>query len=134
HRYGNSRIREAHGDAAAHRAGADHGGFPDLARLHVRREARNLRRLALGAEQMPLRLRLVALHEAEKGLALLLERGIERDVQRPAYGLDRRARRIECGAALREFRRDLIELRGIVAEGLELLVEIAHPAARPAFG
>ena len=52
----NPGIGKAHGDAAAHRAGPDHGGAGDRARLYVRRNIGHLCRLALGEEDMPLRL------------------------------------------------------------------------------
>ena len=49
-------IGKAHGDAAAHRAGADHGARGDRPRLCVRRHVRHLGRLALGEEDVALRL------------------------------------------------------------------------------
>ncbi len=52
-------IGEAHGDAAAHRAGADHRGRRELARLHRGIDVGHLRRLALGEEGVAQGLRLL---------------------------------------------------------------------------
>src|ERR1051326_8102204 len=55
---GDADVREVHRDAAAHRAGADDRRLLDLLRGRARRHVGDLRRLALGEEEVALRLRL----------------------------------------------------------------------------
>ncbi len=72
-RHRNAGIGERHRDAAAHGAGADDGDALDRARLGAFRHARDLGRLALGEERIALRLGLVAGHQLQEALALLLQ-------------------------------------------------------------
>src|ERR1043165_1349344 len=62
----------------AHRAGTDHRRALDLARGDVLADARHLRGLALGKEDVALRLRLVAHDELHEQVALFLLRLVDR--------------------------------------------------------
>ena len=82
-------IGKAHRDAAAHRAGADHGGPIAIGRGRVPSgHARDLGRLALGEEDVPLRLRLVAGDELAEELAFALQSLVEGQGEGVAHGFD----------------------------------------------
>ena len=125
-RHRNADIGEVHRDAAAHRAGADHGRALDLARRDVLADARDLRGLALGEEDMALRLRLVAddqLHEEARALSSAPRRSAYRA---SAHRLDRGGGRMQAARLLGVLRDDLVELRRVRADLFELVLAILH--------
>ena len=67
---GNAGVGKRHGDAAAHRAGADHGDLLDGARRRLVVDAGHLGRLALGEEGVDLGAALRLAHQGEEQLAL----------------------------------------------------------------
>ncbi len=75
--HGNAGIREIHGDAAAHGAGADDRDRGNLPLRGLVGEARHFRCRALGEERMAQRLRFVAHHELAKHLLLGRDTRIE---------------------------------------------------------
>ena len=129
-RHRNAGIGEVHRDAAAHRAGADHRRALDLARGDVLADARHLGGLALGKEDMALRLRLVADHELHEQVALFLLRLVDRRIERHADRFDRGGRRVQAARLLGVLRDDLVEFRRIGADLFELVVAILHALER----
>ncbi len=95
----NAGIGKAHGDAAAHGAGADHRGALDFRGLD-RGDLGKLRRLALGKEDVALRLQLVARDELEKQRALPRQRAFDRSGERAAQRLDGGGGRLAAARAL----------------------------------
>ena len=127
HLHGDAGIGEAHGDAAAHGAGADHRGAPDFGGLGGG-DLGKLRRLALGKEDVALRLRLLARDELEKQRALARQRPFDRRRERAAQRLDGRGRRLAAARALQRGGRCRFELFRIGAIRRELLVAAPSPA------
>src|SRR5512135_1263371 len=70
-------VYEAHGDAAAHGAGADDRRFPDVARRRVFRHVGDLGGLAFGEEHVAQRLRFGGVDQILEALALLLAAFVE---------------------------------------------------------
>src|SRR5439155_26974153 len=81
-------VGDVHRDAAAYGARADHRRLLDVLRRGVRRYVGNLRGLALGEEEIALRLGLGRVQQLDEQLALALETLIERQAHRRLDGLD----------------------------------------------
>ncbi len=100
-RHRNAGRQEVHRNTAAHRAGADHPDLADRPRLGVFRQAVDLVRLALGKEEILLRLGLGAAHQLHEQFALvehaLAVRLLARDLDR----LDVRFGRVEAAELAR---------------------------------
>ena len=89
-RHRNARRQEVHRNAAAHRAGADHADALDVARAGVLGDAVDLRRLALGEEEILLGAGLGRRHQPHEQVALVDD----------AFGIglgDRRLDRLDVG-------------------------------------
>ena len=122
-------IGKAHGDAAAHRAGADHRRPRDRTRLCLGRDARHLRRLALGEKDVPLGLRLIAGDQLLEQLALPPQPFVERQDDGVAHRLDAGGRRLAAAQPPGQVRRSIGK-----ALGHQLIVPVADQPQRPAFG
>ena len=105
-------IGERHGDAAAHRAGSDHGGVVEVARLRGGRHVGQFRGLAFGEERVAQRFGLVGVDEFLEQFALALHALVERQ---SGGGLDGGDAIIGCflvaGAARDGFAHRLEDLR-----------------------
>ena len=81
-------IGERHGDAAAHRARADHRGCMELARLHIGRQVGQLCDLALGEEGVAQRAGFLGVFQFLEERGLACEPFIERHVARGFHRFD----------------------------------------------
>ena len=117
-----ARRQEVHRDAAAHRPRADNADLGDLAWLHVLGDAFDLRRLALGEEEILLRPRLCSRHQFHEQAALLKHALFVRMRDGSLDRLDVGFRSVEAlhlaGVRLTE----LVEKAGVFSRGRELLV------------
>ena len=109
-RHGNAGVREIHGDAAAHGAGADDRDRGNLALRRLVGEARDLGRRALGEERMTQRLRFLADHELAEDLRSVAMPASNFCATRGADGLERARRRGQAArhgghAGLRELQK-----------------------------
>ena len=96
-----TRVRQGHGDARAHRASANHGDPVDRSRSGAL-QPRHLGRLAFGQEQMPQRPRCRRLPQPQEGGALALQARGERVTLRCPHDGDRLGdRRHALGALYR---------------------------------
>ena len=129
----NAGVGKAHGDAAAHGAGADHRGALDLGRLDVA-QVRHLGGLAFGEENMPLRPRFLARDQVQEARALALEGGVDRQLDRVAQRLQGARRRDRAAQPPRRFGGERLELAWIALERRELLVAIARQCQRAFLG
>ena len=87
-RDGHASVREAHRNACAHRACADHGGLADFARLHLGRKTGDFRGLAFGEEVVTQRFRLRAREQFEEASALEFAACFERQRGRRFAAID----------------------------------------------
>ena len=133
-RHRDAGIGEAHRDAAAHGAGADHRGVLHVDGLHVLRQVGDLRGLALGKEDVALRLRLRAFLQFDEGVALADQRFGDRHVEGPAQGLQRFRRRMQAAGALGIRCGEFVELGRVGAQVGELVVAVARAGERTLFG
>ena len=131
---GQADIEEVHGDAAAHRAGADDA---DLVHRNDRRVGRHIRQLpdlAFGEEDMALRRRLRAGDEFAEELLLHLDAFVERQVHRRLDALDVVFGREEAaelaGIGLADIREDF----RLAAGRFHLVVQVAHLLQRALLG
>ncbi len=131
HLHGNAGIGEAHGDAAAHGAGADHRGTANFGRLDGG-DLGKLRRFALGEEDVALCLRFFARDEFEKQRALARQRPLDRRRERAPQRLDGGGRRLAAARALERGAGCGLEFFGVGAIGRELLVALFRQHERPA--
>jgi hypothetical protein len=124
-------VRVGHRDAAAHRAGAEDRGAPDVLRRRALRDAGDFRRLALGKEHVPERLRFGRDDAARGELALAARSGFEPKRQRR---LNRVHRGVRGGRAARhapETGTRGVAGRGPVADVLGSDRQLAGPANLP---
>ena len=127
-RHGNAGREEVHRDSAAHRAGADHADAADVARSRVLGEPLDLVGLALGEEEILLRLCLDAAHQLHEQLALfdhafgigLLAGDLDR--------LDVRFGRVEAAELAAIFLAEFVEHRRIAL--VEPVLAFAAPGQR----
>jgi hypothetical protein len=133
-RHRDTGIGERHRDAAAHGAGADDGDPLDIARLGALGNAGDLGRFALGEERITLRLRLVARHQLEEALALLLQPFIERQVDGGADRVGGGKRRFQPARLLGQGGDRVGEDRAVGLGRRELAVVVAQLAQRPLLG
>src|SRR5439155_95958 len=131
HRDGDGRVGEVHRDPAAHRAGAQHGRPPDLLRRRVGRDVGDLRGLALGEEEVALRLRLRRVQQLEEELPLTGESRVERQGGRGLDRPDAALRRPEPARLPRHRFAEGGEELGPAARRGELVLEVANLLERP---
>src|SRR5213593_635094 len=131
HRHRNTDVGEVHRDAAAHRAGADHGRLADLRRRRLRGHVGNLGRLALGEEEVTLGLRLRRVERLDEELSLPRQSLVEGQAHRRFHRPDACLRRLEAARLARHRFAELAEDLGLAARGSDLVAEIAHLAQRP---
>ena len=131
HRHWNTDVGEVHRDAAAHRAGADHGRLADLRRRRLRGHVGNLGRLALGEEEVTLGLRLRRVERLDEELSLPRQSLVEGQAHRRFHRPDACLRRLEAARLARHRFAELAEDLGLAARGSDLVAEIAHLAQRP---
>ncbi len=132
HRHRDAGIGEAHGDAAPHRAGADHGGRADGAARRVVRQAGHPGGLALGEEGVAQGLRARILHQGAElgplhrqcGVEVLLQAG----AHRPRQGVD------IGGVGIALHRLGGLRLEPLPGLGRELAGAVARPRQRPRIG
>ena len=129
-RHRNAGIGERHRDAAAHGAGADDGDPLDIARLCPLGNAGDLGGFALGEEGVTLRLRLVAGHQLEEALALLLQPLVERQVDGRADRVGGGKRRFQPARLLGQGGDRAGEDRAVGLGGGELGIVVAQLAQR----
>src|SRR5437762_3425651 len=131
HRHWNTDVGEDHRDAAAHRAGADHGRLADLRRRRLRGHVGNLGRLALGEEEVTLGFRLRRVERLDEELSLPRQSLVEGQAHRRFHRPDACLRRLEAARLARHRFAELAEDLGLAARGSDLVAEIAHLAQRP---
>ena len=127
-------VGEVHRDAAAHRAGADHRRLLDLLGRRVRRDVRDLGRLALGEEEVALGLRLRRVEELDEELALARDALGERQIHRGLDRLDAVLRRAEAPRLARHALAELGEELRLAPRRRDLVVEVADLLERPLLG
>jgi len=128
--HGHAGIGEAHGDAAAHGAGADHRCPRDVARLRIG-EFGELGRLALGKEDVALGLRLLAGDEVQEQRALAFERLLDGQRDRPAQRFDRGGRRIAASRPPEVADRGGVEFLDVAAPWREPVVAVLRQHRHP---
>ena len=128
--HGNAGVGEAHGDAAAHRAGTDHRRLGDGARFHVGADAWNFCRLALGEEHVAQRLRLVAGDKLQEERAFRRQPFVDRHVDGIGDGLGTGGGGVLAAPALEEFGDLGVERRAVGADLGQLVVAIADQRDR----
>ena len=127
-------IGEVHRNAAAHGSGTDDGDLLDRARFRALRHVEHLGGLALGEEQVALRLRLIAGHELHERIALALQAFLERQLERQLHRLDAGVRRLEPARPRGQLGGRLVERRRIGLDVGQLVVAIADANRFLAFG
>ena len=126
-------IGKAHRDAAAHRAGADDRGLRDRPRLRSLRDAGDLGRLALGEEDMALRLRLVAGDQLAEQFALAPQAFFKGQHEGVAHRLDAGGRRLPAAQPAGQRGGGRVECAGIGPRRRQLVVAVADAPQRPVF-
>ena len=118
--------KEIHGDAAAHRAGADHADLGDLPGRLIGGNVGDLRRLTLGEKDIALRLGLGCDDQRREQGALLGDALVERQVDRVPHRFDRFLPGLEAAEFARIGFADGLEDLGMAARRLELVRSVAH--------
>jgi len=128
--HGDAGVREAHADAAAHRARAEDADLLDHPRGRLLRDVRDLRGLALGEKVVALRLGLRAVHQPQEALALVRQAFFEWLLDRRLHAVDDRQWRLEAAALLLKSLLVRAEQLGLTAVGRDLVFTVAHLSQR----
>ncbi len=126
HRHRQAGVEEVHGDAAAHRAGADDADALHRQGLRILRHVGDAGGLPLGEEHVALRRRLRAFHQRHEKLALVLDALVERHLDGSLHRLDALLQRLVAaelaGAGLAKRVEDL----GLAAQRRDPVITVAY--------
>ena len=130
----NAGIGEAHGDAAAHGAGADDGGTLDIVGLCIFRQVGDLGRRALGEEYMALGFRLIAILQLNELVVFEFQSLVDRQVDSRAQDFDRRSRRVQAARPFSVWGNQFVEFGTVAFHASEFALEISGPTQRRLIG
>ena len=128
-------VGEVHGDAAAHGSGTEHTTGADVELRCVTGNVRDLGRLPLCEEVVPLGRGLCAPHQLLEQFTFLCDTGVEVvEVDRGLDALDVVLRGLEATGPAGDRGPEIIEQPGVGPIGLHLVPEIPQPFQRHALG